>query len=290
MQKIIAVLGMFDGVHIGHQALLAAAGELREETGLPVVMVTFSVHPKSLLGAAPGALTDPGQKEELAHRYGADRVEFLPFDQAMRETRPKAFMEEILSRRLGAAYVVVGENYRFGYRHEGSADTLRQRSDLFRTVVIPSVQLLGEPVSSSRIRRLLEEGELSSALACLGHPLEIRGRVQAGRQVGRRLGFCTANLKGSFPPLRHGVYVTSCFAEGEWRPSVSNFGVLPTFGQGQEAQLECHLLSYEGDLYQQEITVRPEQFLRPERQFSAPWELARQVEQDIVVAKQYFGV
>ncbi len=285
----IVVLGMFDGVHIGHQALLRRATELKKETSLPVILLTFETHPKALFDQSPSMLTDNHQRKKLCISYGADEVLFLPFDDTMRTMLPEQFVTEYLINKMNALYVIVGENYRFGYRHAGSAETLKEYRE-FQTEVIPSVHLEGEMVSSSRIRSLLKEGELAQALKFLGHPLEIEGRIVPGRQVGRTLGFPTANMNGEFPPLRHGVYFTKILIENRWVPAISNVGVLPTFSLENEPNLESHLLDFEGDLYQKQVCVQFLKFLRDEQKFNLPEELANQVKSDIEKAKQYFNV
>lgn len=284
----IAVLGMFDGVHVGHQALLQRARELKENSSLPIVVVTFTVHPKSLFGTCPPLLTDNKQKERLCLSFGADRVVFLEFDEQMRTMPPQQFVKNYLINCLDARYVVVGEDYRFGYRHQGTAQTLTQYQE-FQTEILSSVCMENEPVSSSRIRTLLQQGDLDTALRCLGHPLEVEGIVEQGRGVGRTLGFPTANISGVFPPFRYGVYLTQTLTEGEWIPGISNFGVLPTFGEGQKAKLETHLFDFEKNLYHQKVAVRFLKFVREERKFDSSAELTQTVHTDIQQAKQYFA-
>ncbi len=283
----IAVLGMFDGVHIGHQTLLHRGVEIKAETSLPILLLTFQTHPKALFGQPPLMLTDNRQKEKLCMSYGVDEVLFLPFDNKMRTMLPEQFVKEYLIEKINARYVIAGENYRFGYCHAGSAKTLSAFAE-FQTEIIPSVCLDGETVSSSRIRSLLEEGKLDKALKCLGHPLEIEGRIESGRQVGRSLGFPTANMSGHFPPLRHGVYFTKVLIEKEWIPAISNFGVLPTFSLKNEPKLESHLLHFQGDLYRKQACVQFLKFVREERKFETSEELTNQVKLDIKKAEQYF--
>ena len=283
----IAVLGMFDGVHIGHQALLRRAAELKKETSLPVLLLTFEIHPKALFGQPPCLLTNNRQKEKLCISYGVDKVYFLPFDDKMRRMLPEQFVTKYLINEMKANYVIVGENYRFGYQHAGSAETLMEYKQ-FQTEIIPSVCFEGETVSSSRIRSLLEDGKLTKALKCFGHPLETEGRIEPGRQIGKSLGFPTANMSGPFPPLRHGVYFTKVLIEKEWIPAISNFGVLPTFSLENEPRLESHLLHFEGDLYQKKAVVQFLEFVREERKFNSSEQLANQVKSDIKKAEQYF--
>ena len=284
----IAVLGMFDGVHIGHQALLKRASEIKQQTKLPVVMITFTHHPKTLFGKKPDMLTTNEQKKRLAIGYGADDIVFEPFDQKMRNLSPKQFIQHYLMQKINAHYVVVGENYRFGYQHEGTANLLTEYQNYFSAEIVPAVKIHAFTVSSSKIRELLRQGNLEEALLFLGHSLEVEGKVEQGRQVGRKLGFCTANVNGLFPPLKHGVYLTRCLLENQWVPSISNFGIAPTFSLGNTERLECHLLGFQGDLYQKDITIRFEMFVRPEITFQNEKDLASCVQKDIVKAKKYF--
>lgn len=284
----IAVLGMFDGVHVGHQALLKRAILYKKKFLLPIIMLTFDIHPKALFGNAPAMLTNNEQKKKLAMQFGADEVLFETFDQKMRSLTPEQFITEYLIKKLNVRCVIVGKNYRFGYQHTGTAELLQKYSALFSVEIVPSVLMHGLPVSSSRIRNLLQEGKLEEALMCLGHPLEAEGMVEPGRQVGRRLGFCTANVDGIFPPLKYGVYLTRCKVENEFFPSISNFGVVPTFSLAGSPRMECHLLNFEGNLYQKEMLIQFVSFVRPERKFSNEQELTCQVKSDILAAKKYF--
>jgi len=283
----IAVLGMFDGVHVGHQALLHRASELKKETSLPVKLLTFETHPKALFGQPPVMLTNNQQKEKLCLSYGVDEVIFLPFDETMRMMGAEQFVSEYLMNQWNAKYVVVGENYRFGYCHTGNVTTLIKYQE-FQTEVVSSVCLNGETVSSSRIRTLLADGNLDLALQCLGHSLEFEGMVERGRCVGRTLGFRTANISGEFPPLCSGVYLTKVMVGDDWFPAISNFGVLPTFDLKNPPKLESHLLHFEGDLYDQKILVQFLEFVRKEKRFESSEQLVAQIEEDIEYAKHYF--
>lgn len=286
-QNCIAVLGMIDGVHIGHQALLRYAVGLKQKTGLSVKAVTFETHPKAVFGRPPEPLTDCEQKEKLCKDYGADEVVFLPFDETIRHLSPEAFLYDYIIGQIQAKDVVIGSNYRFGYRQAGSAQTLKQ-CPILSTHVISSVCQNGEMVSSSRIRRLLREGNLTQALDCLGHSLEVTGTVEHGRSVGRKLGFCTANMTGIFPPLCYGVYLTEIGIEQKWYPAISNFGILPTFLKDGAPRLESHLLRFNGDLYHKKIKVRFLDMLRRERKFESSEQLSKQVQNDILEAERYF--
>ncbi len=287
-ESCIAVLGMFDGVHIGHQTLLKYAVKLKEETGFEIKVVTFQIHPKQVIGQSPDMLCTNDEKNRLCMEFGADEVVFLPFDETMRTMLPGQFVKTYLIEKLKANHVVVGENFRFGFLREGTPETLTLFEE-FQTHVIPTVYLNGEIVCSTKIRSLLMKGELEYALNCLGHDLIVSGTVEKGRGLGNTLGFPTANLTAFFPPLAHGVYITETLIEDEWFPSVSNFGTVPTFLNGSNQVLETHFLTYNESIYGKTIRVRFLKLIREERKFSCKEQLIEQIQKDKECAKHYFS-
>ena len=271
MDKTIYALGFFDGVHIGHQALLRACRNLAKEHGTRTGVVTFANHPDALVfGAAPGLINTPEDRELLLTvDYAMDTVVTLPFDRTLQDTPWDAFLENLILR-FGAAGFVCGEDFRFGHRGEGSADTLsafcRERGLPY--AVVPEQLLEGIRVSSTYIRGLIEAGDMGRTADFLGHPYRVTGTVRHGKQLGRKLGFPTANM--AFPDSlarpRFGVY--ACIArlqEGDF-PAVTNLGLRPTV-DGQSVTVESWLLDYEGELYGRELTLDFHSFLRPERKF-----------------------
>ena len=284
----IIALGMFDGVHLGHQALLKSAVKRKEKTGLPIKVVTFQIHPKQLLGQPPQLLCNNEEKSSLCKQYGADEVLFLPFDEQMRKMPPEQFVEKYLINELNAKYIIVGENYRFGYCQNGTSETLK-KYDEFDTEVIPSVCFDDEIICSSKIRAFLLAGELERALKYLGHDLNVCGNVESGRKMGKTLGFPTANLKTFFPPLANGVYITETKIKNRWHPSVSNFGTIPTFLKDDTQVLETHFLDYNESIYGEKITVRFLKFVRNEMKFSCKEQLIEQIKKDKQSAMDYFS-
>jgi riboflavin kinase / FMN adenylyltransferase len=285
-------VGNFDGVHLGHQALLATARERAGERGGQVVVLTFDPHPARVLSPerAPSRLMTLEQKAEVLEAHGVDVLAVLPFTATLAEKTAAEFAGLVLSRSLRAEEVVVGENFRFG---RGRAGTLQELERLgaglgFRTVGVPPVLHDGRPVSSSRVRDALGEGDVAEALALLGRPHFVDGEVVRGEGRGRTLGIPTANLRTANETLpAGGVYAGRChLAAGEApRPAVVNLGRRPTFGGG-EPTVEAHLLDFQGDLYGRRVRLEFVARLRPERAFPGPDALLEQIARDVQEARR----
>lgn len=288
MKQTIFALGFFDGVHLGHQALLRMTRMLAGETYTPGA-VTFESHPLALVeGESPGLINTLADRMRLLEQFGMERIIPLPFDEAMRSCSWEAFLERLL-REHSAAGFVCGEDFRFGYRGLGNADALarfcQERGLLFAAV--PEWRVKGARVSSTSIRALLAEGELEQANALLGHPHCLSGTVVSGQQLGRTLGFPTANL---LPPAglalpRFGVYACRCLLGGEEKLAVTNLGLRPTVA-GDRVTVEAWLLDYSGNLYGRELTLEFHRFLRPEVKFPGLEALKAQVLRDGALARQ----
>ncbi len=287
MEKTIYALGFFDGVHLGHQALLGQCRELARHHGAKPGAVTFDTHPELLLlGQAPGLINTQADKTKLLMQYYMETVITLPFDRAMMDMPWQAFLD-MLVRRYGAAGLVCGEDFSFGCRGQGTAELLadycKQRN--MPCAVVPQQKLEGVTVSSTHIRRLLEAGALEEANRFLGHPHILSGTVVPGRQLGRTIGIPTANIP--LPPgavrLPKGVY--ACRA-GE-HLAVTNIGSRPTVG-GHEVRAESWLLDFEGDLYGQELTLEFHKFLRPERKFDSLEALQTEIQRNAAETRKIF--
>lgn len=281
-ESTIFALGFFDGVHLGHQALLKACRELAEKHSCRVGVVTFTAHPDALvLGKAPVLITTSEDRKRLLHAYGAKLVWELPFDKEIMTTHWSAFLTQLVE--AGAKGFVCGQDFRFGAGGLGTAKKLEdycKKRNLPCAIVAEQV-MDGERISSTRIRGLLEQGDLETANRLLGHPHILTGIVTEGKQLGRELGFPTANLplpKGVLIP-KCGVYVTKVVVGENVYPAVTNIGTRPTVN-GQGVNLECHLLDFSGDLYGKEITVVFYDFLRPEQKFDSLEELKAQIAAD----------
>ena len=271
MNKTIYALGFFDGVHIGHAALLEACRVLAREAGCRCGVVTFGAHPDTLVhNQTPVLLNTPRDRELLLReKFHMQTVLTLPFDERMRTMAWEDFLE-MLCRDHDAVGFVCGDDFRFGYKGRGNADSLQNwcLGKGLPCTVVPEQTLDGIRVSSTYIRSQIETGDMATAVRFLGHPHILRGTVVHGRALGRKLGVPTANLRlvpGTVVP-RFGVYACRCIIDGVAYPAVTNIGTRPTV-EGQSVTVEPWILDYSGDLYGREITLEFYFFLRPEQKF-----------------------
>lgn len=267
-------IGTFDGVHIGHRDVIEGSG----------TVLTFEPHPLEILDpdASPNLLMPFEVKRDVLEGIGVEELVVIPFDRDFTQITAERFVDEILVGRLGAERVSVGENFRFGTGAAGTPEMLSGR-DEFETRVVPLVEVGGSTVSSTRIRGLIEAGEMEEARACLGSPFMIEGEVVRGDGRGRELGFPTANLIPD-PKLAvpgHGVY--AAFADG--RPAAVNVGTRPTFKSDRGVLIEAHLLDFDGDLYGQNLRIAFLERLRGERAYSEVGELVDQMAVDVEDAR-----
>jgi len=289
-KKCVYALGFFDGVHIGHGALLTACRELADELGVQAGVVTFSSHPDTLVqGQTPGLINTPEDRQRLLReKFRMDRVVTLPFDRKMMQTPWQDFFQRLLEE-FSAAGIVCGQDFRFGHRGEGSAETLLDacREVGIPCIVVPQLRLGGQRVSSTHIRNLIEMGLMEHAIHFLDHPHTLTGRVVHGHQLGRRLGFPTANMllpEGLVVP-RFGVYACRCLVDGGAYSAVTNVGTRPTVA-GEGVTIETWILDYQGDLYDREITLQFFKFLRPEIKFPSLGDLQAAVRADAEKTKE----
>ena len=269
-EKTIYALGFFDGVHIGHAALLRECRRLADEHDCTAAVVTFSSHPDTLvLGKTPKLINTIEDRVRLLKAAGMDDVVVLPFDKAM-QTLPWQEFLTLLREHYGAAGLVCGHDFRFGNRGEGNARLLQDycKATGMPCAVVPEQKLHDVTVSSTHIRGLLETGQMEEAARFLGHPHALTGKVVSGRKLGRTLGIPTANL--SIPEevvsLPFGVYACKAHVAGNEYLAVTNIGNRPTVG-GHRITVEPWLLDFAGDLYGQELTLCFYRFLRSERKF-----------------------
>lgn len=290
----VLCLGNFDGVHIGHKALLdeALAQKQRLMQTCPDILcgaVTFRELTHRTLSATPTPrITDTEEKNKLFFEAGLDISITLDFE-SVRNMTPAEFVSDILKEQCGCVMTVCGFNFRFGAGGAGNHDTL---SNLMNgnSVTVPPVTLDGITVSSTAIRSAVESGDVEGANKMLGRPFSVEGTVNHGRGVGNKLGFATLNQNfkpGHLVP-RLGVYAGSCDIDGVLFPAVSNVGTHPTFGDGADVVCETHIIGFSGDLYGKHVKTRLYKFLRPERKFDSPEQLTQVVMQNIGQAKQYF--
>jgi riboflavin kinase/FMN adenylyltransferase len=286
-------LGNFDGVHRGHRAVLAAAHAARPE--LPLAVLTFEPHPREHFrpNDPPFRLTLLPAKLAQFSALGCSIVLALPFDAAFAAMPAEAFVQEVLHGTLGAKHLSCGTDFAFGYRRGGDVSFLAREAEALGIgmTVVPPVADEDGPISSTAIRRLLQDGYPERAAIRLGRPWEIVGPVSHGDKRGRTIGFPTANvpLGRQLEPAR-GVYaVQVALPDGRMVPGVANIGARPTVG-GTESRVEAHLFDFAEDLYGQEVGVRLIRFLRPEQRFAGLAELTAQIAADAAAARAMLGV
>ena len=286
-------LGNFDGVHRGHAHLLRAAHGARP--GAPLAVLTFEPHPRELFRAEdpPFRLTLPAERADALAALGVQLLYEIPFDREFSLLSAEAFTDDVLARGIGAAHLACGPDFAFGHRRSGDVAFLSDRAEALGIglTVIPKLADAQGPISSTRIRRLLQDGYPERAGTDLGRNWAVRGVVAQGDQRGRTIGFPTANvpLGGHLEPAR-GVYVVQVrLPDGQTVPGVANIGRRPTIDEGLESRVEAHLFDWAGDLYGQEISVALIAFIRAERKFASFDELRAQIEADAAQARQMLG-
>jgi riboflavin kinase / FMN adenylyltransferase len=287
----VVCIGAFDGLHIGHRALVGHAVARARALGVPAVALSFEPLPREFFagGASPPRLQLPRMKLGELRRLGIDRVGLLRFNTALAGLSPEDFVQRLLIARLQAREVWVGPDFRFGRARTGNFALLqRMGAELgFVAETIAPVELDGAPVSSTRIRAALQGGDFANAARLLGKPYSIAGRVVHGKQLGRTLGYPTANLRfANKTPALRGIYAT--WVHGvtaqPW-PSVSSFGTRPTV-DGKEPLLEAHLFDFDGDLYGKLIEIEFVARLRDEEKFPDLPTLVVQMDRDAAQARQ----
>ena len=268
-------IGTFDGVHLGHQAVIDHAD----------TVLTFDPHPLSVLRpeAVPPLIATFSVRRDLLDGIGVEELVVIPFDEEFSHLGPDQFIHRVLVEQLGAKKVSVGENFHFGAKAKGSPGMLADRTE-FETRIVPLIEIDGDTVSSSRIRAQIESGEVAAARRCLGAPFMVEGTVVKGEQRGRELGFPTANL---VPDERlvipgHGVY--AAFANGV--PAAVNVGVRPTFDSKLGVLIETYLIDRDEDLYGTTLRVAFVEKLRGEERFESADALIEQMRRDVEDAKE----
>ncbi len=294
MIKRAIALGFFDGVHIGHGALLRRVRERSDEIGATPSVLSFDIHPDTLVfGKEVKLLNSALSREEIIRRcYGINNVVFIHFNQHTMRMPWQQFADALVEE-LNAAWIVVGHDFCFGYRGEGTAEKLKDycAQTGIGCDVIPPVMLDGQVVSSTYIRTLVENGEMEQARRYLGHPHTLRDTAHSSYHLGSRMGAPTINMRfpdGVIVP-RHGVYASKVYLEdGSEHVAVTNVGVRPTVSEEERVTVESHLLHYSGNLYGRQARLDFYAFLRPERKFADFEELSAQIREDAQTAGAYF--
>lgn len=291
-EKTIYALGFFDGVHLGHQALLQTCQVLAERHGCRTGAVTFSVHPDALVsGNAPALLNTVEDRKRLLFAYGMDSVVALPFDKSLMTTHWSAFLTQLVEQ--GAAGFVCGSDFRFGAQGSGTAKKLAGfcESRGLPCAIVPQQLLDGVRISSTCIREFLAAGDLEKTNRFLGHPHILTGEVVSGRGIGHTIGAPTANLalpQGVLLP-RQGVYACRAWVEGNSYLAVTNIGSRPTVG-GQHVTVEPWILDFQGDLYGKQLTLAFYQFLRPEKKFPNLETLQLEIQKNAEETRKFFEI
>jgi riboflavin kinase/FMN adenylyltransferase len=279
-------VGEFDGVHLGHRAVIGDAD----------TVLTFDPHPRAVITpeAAPKLLTPLPIKADIMAGLEVEELVVIPFDGDFAAQTPEAFVADILVSQLGAEEVRVGENFRFGHQAKGDAAYLQSRGE-FTTTVAEMVEVDGEIVSSTHIRGLIVAGDVARAARFLGLPFHLRGIVQHGDKRGRTLGFPTANIVPDNRLVYPGNGVYACRAalevDGEWRwwPAAVNIGVRPTFVTGRGVLIEAYIIGYEGDCYGQELRLAFLERIRGEKRFDSVDALVEQMGRDTAQTAEIAG-
>ena len=291
-EKTIYALGFFDGVHLGHAALLEACRALAAEQGCRAGAVTFSDHPDTLVrGTATPLINTPADRNRLLEKAGMETIITIPFDRTLMTTPWQDFFRRLVEE-YGASGLVCGHDFRFGYRGEGNAQKLKTACEErgMPCIIVPQQSVDGIRISSTHIRQLLEAGELEQANRFLGHPHILSGTVVPGKQLGRTIGIPTANLH--LPPEllvpRFGVYACRIRIGEKSYCAVTNIGTRPTVS-GVGVTVEPWILDFSGDLYGQEITLEFHKFLRPEVKFPSLEALQAEIHKNAEETRALFG-
>lgn len=287
-------VGNFDGVHLGHQAVIGEAGRIAKASGMPWAVLTFEPHPRSIFSpeVGPFRLTPFAVKTRLIEGLGPNVLIVSPFDAAFARLSARSFVEDVLVHGLGASHVICGHDFAFGQGRKGTAELLLWLGDEFEfgfTCVQEIRDTSGEGYSSTRIRDYLRRGEPAIAARLLGRAFEIEGRVVEGDKRGRSIGFPTANVRlGDYLHPAHGVYAVRVGVGADdqltWFDGIANLGQRPTF-DGSEVLLETHVFDYDGDLYGQRIRVCLADYVRPEKRFDGIESLRAQIAEDVARAR-----
>ena len=288
-QESIVTVGVFDGLHIGHQAVIQQVLTQAKKFRLASFVLTFDPPPLAFLAPerCPPALTTLPKKIEILEQLGVDAVVFARFDAYLQQMSPDTFVQQILLQRLRARQVIVGYDWQFGKGRSGNADALKQLGDRhqFGVMIVGPVQLLGTPVHSTRVREAIAGGHLNLVSELLGRRYSIIGEIVQGEGRGRQIGFPTANIDAGnqmLPP--NGVYAIQLRLEGRMFNGVLNMGIRPTF-DGEKFQIETHLFNFEQMIYGKKMEIFFIEKIRDEQKFPTPQILIDQIKRDIVTAK-----
>ncbi len=278
-------LGNFDGLHIGHKKLIKSMVEEAKELNLKPSILMFDNHSKSITsGKAPMCLTSKSQKDEIAKNIGVEVIYSIKFDQNLMKLQPEEFVKDILLDKLQTKLVVIGFDYRFGHKASGNAETMKELGKKygFKVIILEPIYLNDILVSSTKIRELLNEGNLELANEMLGRNYQVVGKVIPGNKVGRTLGFPTANLDllDNYTIPKHGVYKTKTTLNEKTYLSATSVGYNPTF-DNYKLKIECHIIDFKDQIYEEIISLDFVEYLRDELKFDKLDDLIEQIDNDI---------
>jgi len=290
----VLTLGVFDGLHLGHQKIMQTVVERAAEVGAAPTAITFDPHPRAVLHpeTAPPLLQTLDQRLANFEVLGVEQAIVVHFDREFANQPADDFLHEIIHDRLHAKEVYLGKGFAFGKNRGGNIELLREMSKElgFFADEVSEVQLRGHRISSSKIRDLLDTGHVNLARRMLGRPYGVEGVIVRGNRRGHTIGFPTANLHPHNRVIpKFGVYATASLVDGVWRKSITNIGVRPTFGKDLEPSIESYIFDFDGDLYGDVLRVRFLHRIRDERKFNGIDELKEQIERDTHRALNYFS-
>jgi riboflavin kinase/FMN adenylyltransferase len=288
---LFAAIGVFDGVHLGHQAVISTSAEHAQEAGGTPVVITFDPHPMKITrpDVAPRLLTATQHKLRLIRALGVRHLLVIKFDREFANTSPEEFVARLVKNSNPLREICVGHEWSFGKNRAGNLDLLKKLGgeQHFNVVGIPPVKVNGKVVSSTAIRQAIENGDFATAAEMLGRDYTILGTVEHGQAVGNKIGFPTANISAhseQFPP--NGVYAAEAWVDGSRNFGVMNLGVRPTVARGEpQRTLEIHLFDFDRDIYGHDVEVKFLKYLRPEKKFEGVEALQRQIEADVAAAR-----
>jgi riboflavin kinase/FMN adenylyltransferase len=293
LRPTVLTLGVFDGLHLGHQKIMETVVERAKAVGAHATAITFDPHPRAVLHpeSAPPLLQTLDQRLANFEVLGIEQAIVIPFNKNFAANPADAFLKEIVHDRLHAREVYLGKGFAFGKDRDGNIELLRKMSSElgFFADEVPEVTLRDQRISSSKIRKLLDAGRVNLVRRMLGRPYGVEGVIIRGNRRGHTIGFPTANLKPHNRVIpKFGVYATATLLDGKWRRSITNIGVRPTFENDAEPSIETYIFDYDGDLYGDVLRVRFLHRIRDERKFSGIDELKAQIQKDSQRALNYF--
>lgn len=293
LRPTVLTLGVFDGLHLGHQQIMRTVVERAKAVGAVPTAITFDPHPRAVLHpeSAPPLLQTLDQRLANFEVLGIEQAIVIAFDREFATQPAENFLSEIVHDRLHAKEVYLGKGFAFGKNRGGNIELLRKMSmELgFFADEVPEVRFRGHRISSSKIRERLSEGRVNLTRRMLGRPYGVEGVIIRGNRRGHTIGFPTANLKPHNRVIpKFGVYATATLVDGKWRKSITNIGVRPTFEQEAEPSIETYIFDFDGDLYGDVLRVRFLHRIRDERKFNGIDELKAQIEKDSARALNYF--